>query len=74
MRRTYLKTSRTSIRRFDNMNRSLDDLIRTLVDFRLEMREDMREMRNMLFHLCVLVIVGFSGIALLILFGDRIFK
>lgn len=56
------------------MNRSLDDLIRTLIDFRLEMREDMREMRNMLFHLCVLVIVGFSGIALLILFGDQIFK
>ena len=75
MRRTQRKSSLLmSARHFDNMNRGLDDLKRTFIDFRLEMREDMREMRNMLFHLYVLFIFGFGSTAVLILFGDRIFR
>ena len=60
--------------RFDDMNRRFDDLKEVVNDLRLDMREDMRQMRNWLFRLYGLVVFGFIGTAVLILFRELIFK
>ena len=61
-------------RRFDDMNKRFDDLKEVVNDLRLDMREDMRQMRNWLFRLYGLVVFGFIGAAVLILFRELIFK
>ena len=60
--------------RFDDINRRFDDLKEVVNDLRLDMREDMRQMRNWLFRLYGLVVFGFIGTAVLILFRELIFK
>ena len=60
--------------RFDDMNRRSADLKEVVNDLRLDMREDMRQIRNWLFRLCGLVVFGFVGTAVLILFRELIFK
>ena len=60
--------------RFDDMNKRFDDLKDIVNDLRSDMREDMRQMRNWLFRLYGLIVFGFIGTALLILFKELIFK
>ena len=61
-------------KRFDDMNQRFDDLKEVVNDLRSDMREDMRQMRNWLFRLYGLVVFGFLGTAVLILFRELIFK
>jgi len=61
-------------KRFDDMNQRFNDLKEVVNDLRLDMREDMRQMRNWLFRLYGLVVFGFIGTAVLILFRELIFK
>ncbi len=60
--------------RFDDLNQRFDDLKEVVNDLRSDMREDMRQMRNWLFRLYGLVVFGFIGAAVLILFRELIFK
>ena len=55
-------------------NQRFDDMKEVVNDLRLDMREDMHQMRNWLFRLYGLVDFGFIGTAVLILFPELIFK
>ena len=59
---------------FAHVNQRFDDLKEVINDLRSDMREDMRQMRNWLFRLYGLVVFGFIGAAVLILFRELIFK
>lgn len=61
-------------RRFDDMNKRFDDMKEAVNELRSDMREDMRQMRNWLFRLYGLIVFGFIGTAVLILFRELIFK
>ena len=64
--------------RFDEANKRFDqrfdDLKEIVNDLRSDMREDMRQMRNWLFRLYGLIVFGFIGTVVLILFRELIFK
>lgn len=60
--------------RFDAMNQRFDDMKEAVNDLRSDMREDMRQMRNWLFRLYGMVVFGFIGTVVLILFRELIFK
>jgi histidinol dehydrogenase len=60
--------------RFDDVNQRIDDLKEVVNALRSDMREDMRQMRNWLFRLYGLVVFGFIGTVVLILFRELIFK
>ena len=57
-----------------HINQRFDDLKEVVNDLRLDMREDMRQMRSWLFRPYGLVVFGFIGTAVLILFPELIFK
>ena len=59
---------------FAHVNQRFDNLKEVVNDLRLDMREDMRQMRNWLFRLYGLIVFGFIGTAVLILFRELIFK
>ena len=60
--------------RFNGVNKRFDDMKEVVNDLRLDMREDLRQMRNWLFRLYGLIVFGFIGTAVLILFRELIFK
>ena len=60
--------------RFDDMNRRFDGLERRMEEGFSELRADMRQMRNWLVWLFGLVVFGFIGSIVLILFRDLILK
>ena len=60
--------------RFDAMDRRFDDMKEVVNDLRLDLREDMRQMRNWLFRLYGLIVFGLIGTAVLVLFREFIFK
>lgn len=60
--------------RLNDVNQRFDDMKEVVNDLRQDIREDMRQMRNWLFRLYGLVVCGFIGTAVLILFRELIFK
>lgn len=60
--------------RFDDMNRRFDGLERRMEEGFSELRADMRQMRSWLVWLFGLVVFGFIGSIVLILFRDLILK
>ncbi len=60
--------------RFNGVNKRFDDMKEVVNDLRLDMREDLRQMRNWLFRLYGLIVFGFISTAVLILFRELIFK
>ena len=60
--------------RFDGINQRFDSLERRMEEGFSELRADMRQMRNWLVWLFGLVVFGFIGSIVLILFRDLILK
>ena len=60
--------------RFDDLNRRFDGLERRMEEGFSELRADMRQMRNWLVWLFGLVVFGFIGSIVLILFRGLVFK
>ena len=61
-------------RRFDDMNRRFDDMNRRMEQGFAQIHADMRQIRNWLVWLFGLVVFGFIGSIVLILFRDTLFK
>ena len=61
-------------RRFDDVNRRFDDMNRRMEQGFAQIHADMRQIRNWLVWLFGLVVFGFIGSIVLILFRDTLFK
>ena len=61
-------------RRFDDMNRRFDGMNRRMEQGFAQIHADMRQIRNWLVWLFGLVVFGFIGSIVLILFRDTLFK